>query len=203
LQSLYALTSAAPREGEVDATHAALLNRQLPQLTKRLQATLDQLRAPEVETSEIASPARAWWIDVQRRYGGTEVRLAATIEADVTIPQVLFDSFLENCIANARAKRERDGPLDLGATLAATAGGVTLEVWDGGAAVPESILPALFRDPVARPREPGLGIGLYQVARLAAQWGYAVRLASNHSGKVSFRLEAAGSGSRETVSPSA
>ncbi len=190
LQSLYALTSAAPSAGATDAKHAALLNRQLPQLTKRLQATLDQLRAPEVETSEIASSVRAWWSDVERRHGGTEVRLAGAIDADVTIPQALFDSFLENCLANARDKRERDGTLDLGATLEAKAGHAVLEVWDSGAAVPEATLRSLFRDPVARPRGEGLGIGLYQVARLASHWGYTVQLASNEPGKVVFRLHA-------------
>lgn len=192
LQSLYALTSAAPPEGETDAAHAALLNRQLPQLTKRLQATLDQLRAPEVETSEIASPARAWWSDVERRYGGTKVRLACTIDADAMIPPVLFDSFLENCVTNARGKRGRDGVLELGATLRVKEGRAMLEVWDSGAAVPDSVLRSLFRDPVTRPHEPGLGIGLYQVARLASQWGYAVQLATNERGKVVFRLHPAG-----------
>ena len=44
LQSLYTLTSMAPR-GEDDA-YGALLQRQLPQLTKRLQGTLDKLRSP-------------------------------------------------------------------------------------------------------------------------------------------------------------
>ena len=192
LQSLYTLTSAAPRDGEADAQHAALLNRQLPQLTRRLQATLDQLRTPEVVTTEIASPVRAWWKDVERRYGGTEVRLDSAIEADVMIPQVLFDSFLENGIANARRKSAHDGALEFGARLEVKGTRAMLEAWDNGAPVSEGILHSLFRDPVARQGEQGLGIGLYQVARLAAQWGYAVHLAANEPGRVVFRLHPGG-----------
>ncbi len=76
LQSLYALTSAAPREGAMDPAYANLLQRQLPQLTKRLQSTLDQLRSPQVETRESLRSARAWWTDVKRRHRsrGTRVR---------------------------------------------------------------------------------------------------------------------------------
>ena len=44
LQSLYALTSMAPKEAAEG--YAGLLQRQLPQLTRRLHATLEKLRAP-------------------------------------------------------------------------------------------------------------------------------------------------------------
>ena len=50
LQSLYALTSMAPR-GPADG-YEGLLQRQLPQLTKRLHATLEKLRSPEIAASE-------------------------------------------------------------------------------------------------------------------------------------------------------
>ena len=58
LQSLYALTSIAPR-GEAGG-YDALLQRQLPQLTKRLHATLEKLRAPEIATRELSVTSRAW-----------------------------------------------------------------------------------------------------------------------------------------------
>ena len=201
LQSLYVLTSAAPREGEVDAAHAALLNRQLPQLTRRLQATLDQMRTPEIATTEIQSSVRDWWADVERRYGGTEVRLAGAIEADVMIPRALFDSFLENGIANARGKYQRDGALEFGARLEVRGVRAVLEVWDNGTQLPGNILHSLFRDPVARPSGQGLGIGLYQVARLAAQWGYGVQLAANEPGHVVFRLHPGGAAVTEGGPP--
>ncbi len=44
-------------------------------------------------------------------------------------------------------------------------------------AVPASVERNLFREPIAVAGREGLGIGLYQVARLAAQSGYSIELA--------------------------
>ena len=55
LQSIYALTSMAPRDASDDYT--ALLQRQLPELSRRLQSTLDKLRAPEVPTADLTITA--------------------------------------------------------------------------------------------------------------------------------------------------
>jgi hypothetical protein len=54
--------------------------------------------------------------------------------------------------------------------------------------VPAEIARNLFREPIAEPTREGLGIGMYQVARLAAQAGYLVELAHNETGRVVFRL---------------
>ena len=106
LQSLYALTSMAPRE-PADG-YGGLLQRQLPQLTKRLHATLEKLRAPEIAKRELPMTARAWWADLERRLAGSGVVLKPSIEMDVDVPAALFDSFVENGLDNARAKLERE-----------------------------------------------------------------------------------------------
>jgi signal transduction histidine kinase len=68
----------------------------------------------------------------------------------------------------------------------ACAGGITLRVCDSGAPVPAELAGALLRAPVSS--RGGLGIGLYQGARLAEASGYRLELASNRSGEVCFAL---------------
>ncbi len=186
LQSLFALTSAAPREGAMDAAYANLLQRQLPQLTRRLQSTLDQLRSPQVEVRDALRPIRAWWADVERRFAGGELGLEACIEGEAVLPASVFDAFLENCVGNARGKGAGGAPMK--ARLTACEGHVVLEFENAGEPVPAGIARSLFREPIAEPGREGLGIGLYQVARLAAQSGYVAELARNEPGHVVFRL---------------
>lgn len=188
LQSLYALTSAAPRDGNVDPAYGNLLQRQLPQLTRRLQSTLDQLRSPNVETREPLRPVQAWLADFERRHAGDGLQLEASVEGEAMVPANLFDAFIDNCVDNAQL---RGGPgIRMKATLAVDDGRAELSFENSGAAVPDPVARALFREPVAQPAGQGLGIGLYQVARLAAQSGYAVDLAHNETGRVVFRLRA-------------
>ncbi|MGE0356781.1 MAG: ATP-binding protein [Burkholderiales bacterium] len=189
LQSLFALTSAAPRGGERDPAYGDLLQRQLPQLTRRLQSTLDQLRSPQVETRESSRPARAWWQDVERRHAAGGLAFEAAIEGEATIPANLFDAFLENCLDNAR-KKGGEG-VRMKVSLEVAAGRVELSFENSGPALPESVSRNLFHEPVVDPSAGGLGIGLYQVARLAAQSAYAVELAVNEPGRVVFRLHPA------------
>jgi signal transduction histidine kinase len=186
LQSLYALTSAAPRDGSVDPAYGTLLQRQLPQLTKRLQSTLDQLRSPQVETRESMRPVRAWWTDVERRHGAAGLQLEATIEGEAMVPVNLFDAFLENCLDNAKAK---GGPgVRVKASLTVNSGRSEFVFENSGEPIPAPVARSLFREPIADSEGGGLGIGLFQVARLAAQSGYAIELANNERGRVAFRL---------------
>jgi signal transduction histidine kinase len=194
LQSLYAITSMAPKGAGQDG-YAGLLNRQLPQLTRRLHSTLEKLRSPEVPTAELPARARAWWADVERRLAGGDVALEASIEADGNIPAVLFDSFVENALDNARAKAAREPGIAIRMRFAFSAGNAELSVTDTGSAVPPLAAHRLFREPIERAA--GLGIGLYHVARLAQQAGYRLELAPNRDGEVRFVLAqdvAAGSG---------
>jgi sensor histidine kinase regulating citrate/malate metabolism len=63
---------------------------------------------------------------------------------------------------------------------------VVLEVCDDGAPVPPRLASRITLAPVNS--ENGLGIGLYQVSRLAAAAGFRLALAENSTGRVCFRL---------------
>jgi signal transduction histidine kinase len=184
LQSIYALTSMAPKES-TDG-YAGLLQRQLPQLSKRLQATLEKLRSPEVATSELPVRASAWWSEAERRLAGSDVTLEGRIDADGNVPSGLFDSFLENALDNARAKRGREGGFAIAVELAFDSRTIALSVRDAGSAVPEEVAQRLFAEPIERGT--GLGIGLYHVARQAALAGWRIDLAENRDGSVRFTL---------------
>jgi signal transduction histidine kinase len=184
LQSLYAITSMAPRDSG-DA-YAGLLQRQLPQLTKRLHATIEKLRAPEVATSELPVDARAWWNELERRFAGGDIALRATLPAHRDIPGALLDSFIENALENARSKREREPGLAISISFICDTTRVELTVCDSGSAVPEPMVRHLFREPIERGT--GLGIGLFHTARLALQAGYRLELSSNRDREVCFKL---------------
>jgi signal transduction histidine kinase len=184
LQSLYTLTTMAA--GGENAGYAGLLQRQLPELTKRLHATLEKLQSPEVERSELALCAREWWAGVQKRLAGSGVELRATLDADGDVPSSLFDSFVENTLENARTKAEREPGIAISLELRYGPGEVEVRVCDTGSAVPDAIAARLLREPVERGS--GLGIGLYHTARLATQSGYHAALAENRDGLVCFTL---------------
>jgi C4-dicarboxylate-specific signal transduction histidine kinase len=101
----------------------------------------------------------------------------------------LFDSAADNLLQNAVAKRRATAGLSVAATLA-WQDGATLTVCDSGEAIAEPLARQLFCAPVASAH--GLGVGLYQAARLATASGYRLALASNVRGKVCFVLRPAG-----------
>jgi signal transduction histidine kinase len=187
LQSLYTLTSVAP--AHADDHYGALLQRQLPQLTKRLHGTLDKLRTPEVAVQELPVAASEWWNALRESLEGSGIALDAAIEADREIPSALFDSFVENALDNARAKLAREPNARVAVRLRCTADDVCVEVRDSGSAVPAAVARRLFREPIER--DEGLGIGLYHAARQAQQAGYRVELAANEAGEVRFILATA------------
>jgi signal transduction histidine kinase len=194
LQSLYALTSIAPRD--TSGGYSALLQRQLPQLSRRLQSTLDKLRAPEVATADLPVTASAWWSELERRIEGTGVAMRATIASDPQVPGALLDSFLDNTLENARAKSQREPGIAISVAFECDETGVVVTVCDTGTAVPERVARRLFREPTERPT--GLGIGLFNAARLASQVGYRMELGPNRDGAVCFTL-ASGPADRSTV----
>jgi signal transduction histidine kinase len=184
LQSLYTLTSMAPRD--TPDGYAGLLQRQLPQLTKRLQATIEKLRAPEVQTAELPVAASVWWTELERRLGGSGVNLDARIATAGDVPATLFDSFIENALDNARTKAAGQAGISISLTFTCDAARCELRVCDSGSAVPADVAQRLFLGPIERGT--GLGIGLFNTARLARQAGYALELACNRDGEVCFSL---------------
>jgi signal transduction histidine kinase len=180
LQSLSVLTSVAARE---EGGSEALMRRQLPLIERRLAETLDKFQRPQAAESFVA--ARVWWEGLERQYRGEGVEFGAAPPAGVRLPRSLFDSVADNLIRNALAKRADDEDVRVRISLDCD-GRLTLRVCDSGAPVPPELAGTLLRAPVAS--RGGLGIGLYQAARLAEASGYRVELESNRAGEVCFVL---------------
>ena len=188
LQSLNVLCAAAEQEAGGSNELQALMRRQLPVITQRLQQTLDKLRRPAIDNSRLVQ-ALSWWRSLQRSYAGQNIEFReGEISDQASLPQELFESAADNLIQNAIGKRKLQG--DFAVSVSFACGDTArLEVCDTGHAVPAQTAIELLRGPV--PSDSGLGIGLYQVARHAETCGFALALAHNADGKVSFVLSGA------------
>lgn len=188
LQSLRGLCTAAKGETEnISPEFIALLRRQLPAITDRLEQTLEKLQAPRLE-NEARLPIRLWWEQLPVRYALSEVRfvVGGEIDAAATVPAALFDHVVENLLANALDKRAASPPLRIEVTLRTEGETASVDVCDDGAPLPPALAADLFHGPV--PSETGMGIGLFQASRLLDQSGYGVSLVANEPGRVCFRL---------------
>lgn len=191
LQTLRTLCSAAEGEGgQISPEFVALLRRQLPAITERLGQTLEKLQAPSLDGDQ-SLPLIRWWEDLRQRYASAPVQFvcAADCPPDFPVPAALFNHVAENLLANALRKRSGSPSLAIEVSLR-VGDGVVLEVADDGRPIPVSLAPELFRAPVRS--DQGMGVGLYQAARLARQGGYELALAVNEPGQVRFRLAGAG-----------
>lgn len=188
LQSLGSLCTAVETSDASDsAALRRLVLRQLPQINQRLQRTLDKLDRPADGPSETGSAA-AWWRDLRQRYAHERIMFeAATIDPTVQLPLDLFDRVAENCLQNALEKRA-DGAVPTINVSFDCETAPRLRVCDSGQPLPDALTGTLLTAPVRSQR--GLGVGLYQAARQAAELGYALRLAANLPGKVCFELAA-------------
>jgi hypothetical protein len=189
LQSLHNLCYLAQTaNGEDSKRLELLLERQLPQITQRLQQTLAKLQKPQSEAGG-ALPAAMWWKIQQQRYAGQPVSFAAAnLDPEVLVPSALFDSVADNLLHNALLKRQSESELQVHVALADDAS--LLSVCDSGSAIREEVLADLLHAPLAS--ENGLGIGLYHAARQAESCGHELRLACNEPGKVCFELHRSG-----------
>ncbi len=186
LQSIGSLCSAVEASSEADAPSLRrLLQRQLPQITQRLQGTLDKLgRRPDAPVE--LGPALRWWQSLRQRHGHEGLRFViGNIPADAQLPLELFDSIAENLLQNAFSKKRRDPGLTITVNLT-WSGAAGLAVGDDGSPVPNDVAARLFV--AAVPSANGLGVGLYQAARLAEGVGYKLSLAANEPGNVVFAL---------------
>lgn len=187
LQSLTSLCAAAQAADPAQAAELqALMNRQLPQIAQRLQVTLDKLRRPAESEQAAMTNARAWWEGLRSRYARGDIVFSATgLDGDHQVPGELFDSVADNLIQNALNKI-RGGNATRVEVSFSCAESPCLRVTDAGAPVPAAVARNLFDAPV--PSKTGLGIGLYQAAKQAAQHGYKLALAVNEPGEVRFEL---------------
>ncbi|HSN40258.1 MAG TPA: ATP-binding protein [Burkholderiales bacterium] len=187
LQSLRSLCAAAETSGADQAPALqALMQRQLPQITQRLGATLDKLQAPQ-KTDSSRADAAVWWEALMQRHNGRNVRFGIDgPPQNAGLPAELFDSVADNLIENALGKSADTKGLEVGVTFSPAEGGA-LTVCDNGAAIGRSIASQLFEAPV--PSHTGLGVGLYHAAKQAARLGYRLTLAVNEPGRVCFVLK--------------
>jgi len=194
LQSLRSLCAAVETSGpdRAEALHT-LIQRQLPQITQRLNVTLEKLRSPE-QADPTRVDAAVWWEGLIQRYNGRHIQFQVDGAAvgDLKLPSELFDSVADNLIENALNKSLGAGAsLQVRVTFSPARSG-TLTVCDNGAAVAQSTKEQLFEAPVQS--QTGLGVALYQSAKQANQLGYRLSLAVNEPGMVCFVLTREGEG---------
>lgn len=189
LQTLRSLCTAAETSGEDDADALRLLmQRQLPQITHRLQITLDKLNS-KPPVGQDTMPAAQWWEALKQRYAHESVEFQAEgLPAGAMLPGDLFESVATNLLQNALDKRKAVGSLHIVAALQWN-NGFSLRVTDDGEAVPDSLVTQLFNAPVQS--NSGLGVGLYQAAKFAKEQGYRLELEDNRKGSVCFVLRPA------------
>jgi signal transduction histidine kinase len=182
LQSLFALTSVAQHQSEKSQP---ILQRQLPVLSRRIELLLTKLKYPEREANEPELPLTVWWEDIRQRHQHQNIEwLSEGAMGDQVIPVTLFDSIADNLIDNACNKRLREPGIHIRVSLRSSQ--LVLRIEDDGSAIPDYIARKLLSAVV--PSEDGLGIGLYQAARWAAQSGFHLAMSENQTGKVVFEL---------------
>jgi signal transduction histidine kinase len=184
LQSLRALCAAAASSAPAQSGELqALMLRQLPQISHRLNTTLDKLRAPG-HTDSHRVRAADWWPALVQRYAHRTVTFVLDGETGAhELPAEMFDSVADNLIDNALRKYAGEG-VEIAVTF--TPAHAMLRVADTGAAMPQGLATQLFSAPVTSGS--GLGVGLYHAAKQAAQAGYTLSLTDNRPGNVLFSL---------------
>jgi len=187
LQSLKTLCSAAEHSRPEQAMSLqTLMQRQLPQMAKRLEITLDKLKAPSMAIDNNQIQAREWWRVLKTRYMRDDMQFSMDdANATVWLPQELFDSVADNLLQNALRKRVGQPDVHIRVELE-TQPVPCLTVCDSGEAVLPEVRDRLFHAPVST--YDGLGIGLYQATKQAAGLGYRLELTSNREGEVCFSL---------------
>jgi signal transduction histidine kinase len=182
LQSLIALTAVAREQPE---RAQPVLQRQLPVLTQRIELILSKLKSPQTQEDAVELPVGTWWESLRQRYQHRHVEWHSPENIGrKSIPVALFDCVADNLIDNASNKRLREPSITVSATLSCDP--LSLSISDNGSAIPGAVALQLLNTIV--PSEDGMGIGLYQVARWAAQSGYQLELSENMKGKVTFRI---------------
>lgn len=186
LQSLTTLCAAAQHsEADQAAALQALMQRQLPQITNRLQRCVENLQTPLQMDKRESDPAQ-WWQHLQQRYIYDDISFnAEDLESAARIPTELFDSVADNLLQNALHKRKTQGDLQISAFFEGKPTS-KLMVCDNGESLKGGLVKQLFEVPL--PSNTGLGVGLYQAARQAAEVGCTLALKENRDGRVCFEL---------------
>tara|TARA_B100000745_G_C20152327_1_gene395044 strand:- start:745 stop:2439 length:1695 start_codon:yes stop_codon:yes gene_type:complete len=189
LQSLQSMMAISQRSDVDQQQVYPMFAQQIPLLYERLSLTLGKLQAPVVDDDGELLPLVEWWHRLDARFLGRGIVFSMTgepaSESKTLILASVLDSILENLLENARSKRQFEGEIDIHVEL--KWGGRSrwrVSVTDSGSAVPDDILPMLFKKVVPSAR--GFGTGLYQCAKMARRYGYALLLTHNANGHVVF-----------------
>lgn len=187
LQSLQAITSIINYDSGSahKSVSQSLLEKQLPNLTQRLQLALDKLQSPD-KISHESVYLKDWWHDFQIRNDASNVSYHADMSGDPMIPAELFDSIADNLLENLRGKAQIQPNLNISISLACNEDNIHLLIADNGTAIPEDIAKSILKEPIKS--DNGLGIGLYQAARQAESLNYALSLKHNQDGNICFEL---------------
>ncbi|MGQ5522474.1 ATP-binding protein [Chitinimonas sp. PSY-7] len=188
LQTLKLLLAAADAMHDAEQS-AALYARQLPEITRRLETTLNKLTLPLASESVKRVTAATWWEQQKCRHVDSGVDFVADGELEAMLDEGLFTNAMDNLIGNALNKRALRPGLRIQARLTVLNGQAVLTVMDDGEPVPRELLGKLLIRPVAS--STGFGLGLYQVARMATERGCVLILNTNREGCVEFCLKPA------------
>ncbi len=197
LQATQTMTQIVQAESADRDAGFAILRKQLPLLSTRLQATLKKLQAPDTarQTEPARQPVVDWWQALQQRYPAARGAALQFVSgqtlatcAHLTLPPDLFDTVAENLIENARNKQQRETGIDISVTLEIENDQPVLTVCDSGSALPEDKRARLFTEPL--PSDDGYGIALYQCRQLARRHRFDLSLRHNETGRVCFQLAA-------------
>jgi signal transduction histidine kinase len=165
----------------------------LPVLTQRIELILGKLKAPQLDSNTPLLPLAAWWDGMHQRYQHaglvwSDMDNNSAADFGQLIPITLFDSVADNLIDNANNKRAREPDINISVSLSANP--FSLRISDSGSAIPAGIAQQLLNTVLQS--EDGLGVGLYQAARWAAQMGYKLTLVKNTEGEVAFEMMESG-----------
>ncbi len=160
-----------------------LLKRNLDQISHRLESTLNKLRAPELSTRIKLVTFEEWFKSFQNEHSNPKINFHTDIQQNYDIPPELFDSVINNLLANALIKTETSEVI---IDLSSTEELIIVTVCDNGAMIDNKLESQLLTKPVSSGQ--GMGIGLYQSAILARTFNYELDLANNEEGRVCFSL---------------
>jgi len=171
------------KPGDASPLPYKLLQQNLQQISARLESTLTKLKAPELSGSIPTLKIRAWLRNFKQVHNNPKINYRSDIQLDHSIPLDLFDSVINNLIANALSKEEVEKVI---VDLTSNQQMILITVCDDGLPVKKDLENLLFNKPVSSGQ--GMGIGLYQSAFMASTFNFELELANNMDGNVCFSL---------------
>lgn len=160
-----------------------LLQQNLNQISERLESSLNKLKTPELSATVHYVPIGEWFDAFKAANQSPKLEFKSEILQQNDVPPDLFDSVINNLIANALNKSEVNNII---LDITSNQDMIMLTVCDDGKAMDVDMENQLFNKPVSSGQ--GMGIGLYQSAIMARTFNYELELANNRDHRVCFSL---------------